>query len=95
MNNPYDIIRKPVVTEKSMQMMEENKYTFIVDMRANKPEIRKAIEELFKVKVDKVRTTRVKGKPKRLRNSVGRTPDVKKAIVTLSEGEKIELFEGI
>lgn len=93
--NPRDIIRKPVITEKSMQLLEENKYTFIVDMRANKPEIRKAIEELFKVKVDKVRTMRVKGKPKRFRNSVGRTSDVKKAIVTLGEGEKIELFEGM
>lgn len=93
--NPRDIIRRPVVTEKSMQLLEENKYTFIVDMKANKPEIRKAVEELFNVKVEKVRTMRVKGKPKRFRNSVGRTPDVKKAIVTLGEGEKIELFEGM
>jgi len=93
--NPRDIIKKPVITEKSMQLLEDNKYTFIVDMKANKPEIRKAVEELFKVKVEKVRTMRVKGKPKRFRNSVGRTPDVKKAIVTLGEGEKIELFEGM
>jgi large subunit ribosomal protein L23 len=93
--NAWDIVKKPVITEKSMQLMEENKYTFIVDMRANKPEIRKAIEELFKVKVRKVRTMRVKGKPRRFRASVGRTPDVKKAIVTLAEGEKIELFEGM
>ncbi len=93
--NAWDIVKKPVITEKSMQLMEENKYTFIVDMRANKPEIRKAIEELFKVKVRKVRTMRVKGKLRRFRTSVGRTPDVKKAIVTLAEGEKIELFEGM
>lgn len=93
--NPRDIIKKPVITEKSMQLLEENKYTFIVDMRANKPEIRKAVEELFKVNVQRVNTMRVKGKPKRFRNSAGRTPDVKKAIVTLSEGEKIELFEGM
>ncbi|MTI84014.1 MAG: 50S ribosomal protein L23 [Firmicutes bacterium] len=93
--NAWDIIKKPVITEKSMQMLEENKYTFIVDMRANKPEIRKAVEELFKVKVSKVRTMRVKGKPKRFRASVGRTPDRKKAIITLEEGQKIELFEGM
>jgi len=93
--NAWDIIKKPVITEKSMQLLEENKYTFIVDMRANKPEIRKAVEELFKVKVSKVRTMRVKGKPKRFRGSVGRTPDVKKAIISLEEGQKIELFEGM
>lgn len=93
--NARDIIKKPVITEKSMRLLEENKYTFIVDKRANKPEIRKAVEELFNVKVQKVNTMRVKGKVKRVRNAIGRTPEVKKAIVKLREGDKIELFEGM
>ncbi|WP_347489932.1 50S ribosomal protein L23 [Desulfoscipio sp. XC116] len=95
MKNPRDIIKKPVVTEKSMSLVEENKYTFIVDMGANKIEIRQAVEELFNVKVDKVRTMRVKGKLKRVRHRWGKTPDRKKAIVTLKEGQKIQLFEGV
>lgn len=94
MKNPRDIIKKPVVTEKSMDLVEENKYTFIVDMGSNKIEIRRAVEELFNVKVDKVHTMRVKGKLKRVRNHWGKTADRKKAIVTLKEG-KIEIFEGI
>ena len=95
MENPRDIIKKPVVTEKSTALLEENKYTFIVDPRANKIEIRKAVEELFNVKVDEVRTMRVKGKFKRVRNRWGKTPEVKKAIVTLKQGSKIQLFEGM
>ena len=90
-----DILRRPVVTEKTMALLEGNKYTFLVDMKANKSEIKKAVEQLFKVKVEKVSTLIVKGKPKRVRNSLGRTSDVKKAIVKLKEGDKIELFEGI
>lgn len=95
MDNPRDIVKKPVVTEKSTALLEENKYTFIVDPRANKIEIRKAVEELFNVKVDEVRTMRVKGKFKRVRNRWGKTPEVKKAIVTLKPGSKIQLFEGM
>jgi len=95
MKNPRDILKRPVITEKSMALQEENKYTFVVDLNANKVEIKKAVEELFKVKVEKVRTMRVKGKLKRVRNVVGRRPDIKKAIVTLKEGDKIELFEGV
>ncbi len=95
MDNPRDIVKKPVVTEKSTSLLEENKYTFIVDPRANKIEIRKAVEELFNVKVDEVRTMRVKGKFKRVRNRWGKTPEVKKAIVTLKPGSKIQLFEGM
>jgi large subunit ribosomal protein L23 len=93
--NPRDIIIRPVVTEKSMSLLEENKYTFIVDLKANKIEIRKAVEDLFNVKVDKVRTMRVKGKTKRVRNRWGKAPDRKKAIVTLKAGDKIQLFEGM
>lgn len=95
MKNPRDILRKPVVTEKSMALVAENKYTFIVNPDANKIEIRNAVEELFKVKVDKVRTMNYHGKMRRVRHVAGRTPDFKKAIVTLKEGNKIELFEGV
>ncbi|RKO65902.1 50S ribosomal protein L23 [Desulfofundulus salinus] len=95
MKNPRDILKRPLITEKSMSLLADNKYTFIVDPNANKVEIKKAVEELFKVKVEKVNTMRVKGKTKRVRNVVGRRPDVKKAIVTLRKGDKIELFEGV
>ncbi|MBE3587506.1 MAG: 50S ribosomal protein L23 [Thermoanaerobacteraceae bacterium] len=95
MKDPRDILKRPVVSEKSMSLVGDNKYTFIVDPAANKIEIKKAVEELFNVKVEKVNTMRVKGKVKRVRNIVGRRPDVKKAIVTLKEGNKIELFEGV
>ncbi|KJS16766.1 MAG: 50S ribosomal protein L23 [Peptococcaceae bacterium BRH_c4b] len=95
MKDPRDILKRPVVTEKSMALQAENKFTFIVDLKANKVEIKKAVEELFKVKVKKVHTMRYKGKLRRVRNVLGRTPDYKKAIVTLKEGDKIELFEGV
>lgn len=94
MKNPRDILKKPLISEKSMDLVGENKYTFVVDLAANKIEIKKAVEELFKVKVDKVRTIRHKGRIKRVRGRLGRTPDYKKAIVTLKEG-KIEIFEGV
>lgn len=95
MKNPRDILVKPLVTEKSMTLLEENKYTFLVDLNANKIEIKKAVEELFKVKVDKVCTMRVKGKLKRVRTRWGKTPDRKKAIITLKEGDRIQLFDGV
>ena len=90
-----DIIIKPVVTEKSIGMMENNKYVFKVALKANKIEIKKAVEEIFKVKVVDVNTVRVKGKEKRMGRSVGRTSDYKKAIVQLAEGDSIEIFEGL
>lgn len=90
-----DIIIKPVVTEKSIGLMENNKYVFKVALSANKIEIKKAIEEIFKVKVVDVNTVRVKGKEKRMGRSVGRTSDYKKAIVQLAEGDSIEIFEGL
>ncbi len=95
MKDPRDILRKPVITEKSTSLLEENKYTFIVDPRSNKTEIKYAVENVFKVKVLKVNTMNVKGKYKRVRNIRGKTPDTKKAIVTLKEGDKIEIFEGM
>ena len=94
--NAYDIIRKPVITEKSMNEMADKKYTFIVDVNANKTEIKKAIEEVFKVKVDKVNTVRVLGKMKRQGKYEGRRPSYKKAIVKLTaESKGIEFFEGL
>ncbi len=95
MKSVYDILLRPVVTEKSTSLLEQNKYTFIVDPKANKTEIKQAVEKIFNVKVEKVNTMRVKGKYKRVRNIPGKTPDVKKAIVTLKKGDKIELFEGV
>jgi large subunit ribosomal protein L23 len=95
MRDYRDIIIKPVVTEKSMNLLADNKYTFIVDKRSNKTEIKNAIEDIFKVRVEKVYTMNVKGKPKRMGKSVGRTSDRKKAIVSLKSGQKIKLFEGM
>lgn len=95
MNSPRDIILRPVITEKSTRQMEENKYTFMVPMKANKIEIKHAVETIFKVKVRDVSTVRVLGKTKRMGRHVGKRPDWKKAIVTLAEGQRIEFFEGI
>lgn len=94
--NAYDIVRRPVITEKSMNEMADKKYTFIVDVNANKTEIKKAIEEIFKVKVDKVNTIRVMGKIKRMGRNEGRRPSYKKAMVKLTADSKgIEFFEGL
>jgi len=96
MTTPYDIIIEPIITEESMDAMAERKYTFKVDKRANKSEIKKAIEKIFGVKVAKVNTINMKGKKKRVGMSVGKTPNWKKAIVTLTEDYKeIEFFEGM
>ena len=91
----YRVLRKPLVTEKSTSLLQDNKYTFEVDLKANKTEIKQAVESLFKVKVEKVNTMHVNGKLKRVRRIQGRTPDWKKAIVTLKKGDKIEIFEGM
>ncbi|NLA10678.1 MAG: 50S ribosomal protein L23 [Firmicutes bacterium] len=96
MKDPRDIIVRPVITEKSMRLLEDNKYTFVVAREANKIEIKHALEEIFAVKVKAVNTANFKGKKKRLgRFPYGYKPRWKKAIVTLAEGSKsIELFEG-
>ena len=92
----YDIILKPVITEKSMEMLTQGKYTFKVAKDANKVEIRQAIEAIFNVKVVKVNTLNVKSKPKRVRYQEGRTRTWKKAMVTLTADSKtIEFFEGM
>jgi len=90
----HDIIIRPVVTEKSSRMMENNWYTFEVHTTANKIQIRKAIEEIFKVKVEKVNTMNMKPKPKRMGAFRGKTRSWKKAMVSLAEGQRIEFFEG-
>ena len=92
----HDIIRRPVITEKSMTAMAENKYTFIVHIDANKSQIKRAVEEVFGVKVANVQTIRTMGKTKRMGVHVGKRADYKKAIITLAEGSKgIEFFEGL
>ena len=92
----YDIIRRPVVTEKSMASMSEKKYTFIVDIHANKSMIKKAVEDVFGVKVEDVKTARYIGKTKRVGVHVGKRPDYKKAVIKLAEDSKsIEFFEGM
>jgi large subunit ribosomal protein L23 len=93
--DPHDILKKPLITEKSTSLLQDNKYTFQVDPKANKTEIKQAVESIFKVKVEKVNTMNVKGRIKRVRNIPGRTSATKKAIVTLKKGDKIEIFEGI
>lgn len=90
-----DILIKPIITEKSTAMMAEGKYTFQVPLKANKYQIRDAVEEVFQVKVASVSTMRMEGKTKRMGRYVGKRSDWKKAIVTLKEGESIELFEGV
>jgi large subunit ribosomal protein L23 len=97
MKSPYDIIKRPIITEKSMELLDENKYTFEVDKNANKPEIKKAIEEIFDgVKVKKVRTMNYEGKKVRTRFGYGKKADWKKAIVTLTEdSQAIEYFDGM
>ena len=87
-----DILIRPLITEKTTELMAEGKYVFVVDKNANKIEIAKAVKEVFDVKVDKVNTIRVKGKTKRLGRTSGKRPDYKKAIVKLAAGETIEFF---
>ncbi len=88
----YDIILRPIITEASTDAVTLNKYTFEVDRRANKVEIREAVETIFNVRVVKVNTLWRRGKPRRRGRSTGRTPDRKKAIVTLIAGDRIEVF---
>ena len=92
---PQDILIEPIVSEKSVGHMEHNKYVFKVHLNANKSEIKKAVELIFKVKVLKVNTNNMQGKKKRLGVHQGRRSHWKKAIVTLQEGNRIELFEGL
>ena len=92
----YDIIKKPVITERSMMGAQDNKYTFEVAVDAGKIEIKKAVEEIFGVKVAKVNTIKLPGTWKRMGVHVGKRPDIKKAVVTLTaDSKKIEIFENM
>jgi large subunit ribosomal protein L23 len=91
----YDVIVAPVITEKATMLSEENKVVFRVAMTATKPQIKMAVERLFDVKVTAVNTLVRKGKEKRFRGTIGRQSDVKKAIVTLAEGQSIDVTTGL
>ncbi len=95
MEKHYDILRSPVITEKSTMASEYNQVMFNVAKSASKPEIKKAVEALFEVKVKSVNTLVRKGKNKRFRGQIGRQSDVKKAIVTLEEGHSIDVTTGL
>lgn len=91
----YDVIRSPVITEKATIAAEQNKVVFNVAKSATKPEIKAAVEALFKVKVEKVNTLVRMGKVKRFKGFVGKQDDVKKAVVTLAEGQRIDITTGL
>ena len=94
--NAYDIIRRPVITEQSMESVADKKYVFMVDVNANKTEIKQAIETIFGVKVESVNTVNVRGKLKRQGRSEGYTSKSKKAVVKLtSDSKAIEFFESL
>lgn len=93
--HPYAVLLRPLVTEKTTVLTGMNKYVFAVDLRANKNQIKEAVELAFNVRVTDINTMKVKGKPKRWGRKITLQPDWKKAIVTLVEGDKIDLFEGV
>lgn len=95
MMHVYEVIVRPIVTEKSMKLREEGHYTFEVNRRANKRQVKQAVEQIFDVEVEKVRTIKLKGKNKRWGRTRYKTKDWKKAIVTLAEGDSITYFEGV
>jgi large subunit ribosomal protein L23 len=95
MRDPHNVLIRPVVSEKSYALMDQNVYVFVVDPSATKIDVRRAVEEAFNVRVDKVNTLNRKGKTKinRKSNTLGHRSNTKRAIVTLHEGESIDLFE--
>ncbi|MFY9174074.1 MAG: 50S ribosomal protein L23 [Peptococcia bacterium] len=93
MLNPHDVLIKPIITEKSTGLMGENKYTFKVDKNANKIQIKQAVETIFKVDVTDVKTLNVTGKLKRQGRTEGMTPNWKKAIVTIKDGQTLPIFD--
>lgn len=93
--HPYAVLVRPIVTEKSTGLTGIDKYVFEVDPRANKNQIKEAIQVAFNVRVAEVNTMNMKGKPKRFGRKVVNRPDWKKAVVTLVPGDTIELFEGV
>ena len=96
MKSPYDVIRRPLITEKAnLDKERNNAYHFEVPIKVDAQEVREAVEAAFKVKVEEVRTQIVRGKFKRLGKQIGKRPNWKKAIVTLRKGDKIDIFEGM
>ena len=92
MKDPHDIVKGMIRTEKGANLMPLNKYLFWVAKDSNKIEIKKAVEDIYKIKVDGVNTITMRGKSKRVRYAIGKTPDWKKAVVTLKEGNKIAVI---
>ncbi|MBP9483165.1 MAG: 50S ribosomal protein L23 [Negativicutes bacterium] len=90
-----DVLIRPVISEKATDLLQDGKYTFMVPIKANKVQVRQAVEQIFKVKVVSVNTVRMQGKTKRMGKYVGKRSDYKKAIVTLAPGNQIEIFEGM
>ncbi|MEX0984472.1 MAG: 50S ribosomal protein L23 [Actinomycetota bacterium] len=93
MKSPRDVIIRPVVSEKSYAGIEQNAYTFLVDQRSNKTEIKEAVQRIWGVRVTSVNTMNRQGKTKRRGYTKGKRPDQKRAIVTLAQGDTIEIFE--
>ena len=93
MKSPRDVIIRPMVSEKSYAGLEQNRYTFLVDRDANKTEIKEAVQQIWSVRVLQVNTLNRKGKSKRFRYTKGKRPDQKMAVVTLAEGDSIDIFE--
>jgi len=92
--NPRDILLRPVVSEKSYGLLDEGKYTFVVAPDANKTQIKQAVEEVFRVKVTRVNTLNRQGKRRRTRFGWGKRVDTKRAVVTLADGDRIDIFGG-
>ncbi len=92
--DPRDILIRPIISEKSYSLMDQGKYTFEVDPRSNKTEIKIAVEQVFGVKVVSVNTINRKGKTRRTRYGLGKRKDVKRAIVTVGDGEALDVFSG-
>ena len=93
--NVYEVLRRPLVTEKGTHLQEKNKYLFEVAINANKPQVKQAIEKAFNVSVKSVNLMTVVGKKKRYGRAITQRPDWKKAVVTLKEGDSIQIFEGV
>ena len=91
-SNPRDVLLRPVISEKSYRLVDDGKYTFLVAPDANKTQIRQAVEQVFRVKVTGVNTINRPGKRRRTRYGWGQRPDTKRAIVTLAEGDRIDIF---
>ena len=93
--HPYDVIIRPLITEKATRLAGESKYAVEIDRRANKPQVKNAVETAFNVSVIKVNTMNVHGKRRRVGARTAKAPDWKKAIVTLAAGDTIQIFEGV